>query len=91
MIIAKVVGTVVATQKDPKYEGAKLLLVQPLTLRNEPMGDPVLAIDAVGAGTGEKVLIVQEGRAANEALNKRQGPLDTAIVGIVDLVDVFSE
>jgi len=89
MTIAKVIGTVVATQKDSKYEGAKMLLVQPLNLQDKPVGDPVLAIDAVGAGVGEKVLIVQEGRAANEALNKKQGPLDTAIVGIVDLVDVF--
>jgi ethanolamine utilization protein EutN len=91
MTLAKVLGTVVATQKDPKYEGAKMLLVQPLSLKNEPMGDPVLAIDAVGAGVGEKVLIVQEGRAANDALNKQRGPLDSAIVGIVDLVDIFTE
>ncbi len=91
MTIGRVVGTVVSTQKDPKYEGAKLLLVQPLNLKDEPVGDPVLAIDAVGAGVGEKVLFVQEGRAANEALNKKQGPLDSAIVGIVDLVDVFTE
>lgn len=89
MTIAKVLGTVVATQKNPKYEGAKLLLVQPLTLNNKPMGEPVLAVDAVGAGVGERVLIVQEGRAANEALNKKQGPLDSAIVGIIDLIDTF--
>ena len=88
MTLGKVLGTVVATQKNPKYEGAKLLLVQPLSLKDEPMGEPILAIDAVGAGVGEKVLIVQEGRAANEALGKKQGPLDSAIVGIVDIVDL---
>lgn len=86
MTLGKVIGTVVATQKNPKYEGAKLLLVQPLSLANEPMGEPVLAVDAVGAGVGEKVMIVQEGRAANEAFGKKQGPLDAAIVGIVDIV-----
>jgi microcompartment protein CcmK/EutM len=91
MTLGKVLGTVVATQKDAKYEGAKLLLVQPLNLQFQPMGDAVLAIDAVGAGVGERVLFVQEGRAANDALNKKQGPFDAAIVGIVDLVDVFPE
>jgi microcompartment protein CcmK/EutM len=88
MTIAKVLGTVVATQKDPRYEGAKLLLVQPLDLRSQPVGEPVLAIDAVGAGEGEKVLIVQEGRAANDALGKKQGPMDSAIIGIVDIIDL---
>ncbi len=89
MTIAKVLGTVVATQKDSRYEGAKLLLVQPLDLKGKSIGEPVLAIDAVGAGTGEKVLIVQEGRAANDALNQQRGPIDSAIVGIVDIVDLF--
>ena len=89
MILGKVIGTVVATQKNAKYEGAKLLLVQPLTLDDKPMGEPVLAVDTVGAGEGEKVLVVQEGRAANDAFGKKQGPLDAAIVGIVDLVDLY--
>jgi ethanolamine utilization protein EutN len=88
MTLGKVLGTVVATQKNPKYEGAKLLIVQPLDLRDRPMGEPLIAIDAVGAGVGEKVLVVQEGRAANEALYKTQGPMDSAIVGIVDVVDL---
>jgi ethanolamine utilization protein EutN len=90
MTIGKVIGTLVSTQKNAKYEGAKLLIVQPLTVDDKPMGDPLIAIDAVGAGTGEKVLIVQEGRAANEALNQKQGPMDSAIIGIVDLVDIHS-
>lgn len=89
MTIGKVVGTVVSTQKNIKYHGAKLLIVQPLDLQNRPAGEPVIAIDAVGAGVGEKVLVVQEGRAANEALEKKQGPLDSAIIGIVDQVDLF--
>lgn len=91
MILGMVVGTVVATQKNPKYEGAKLLLVQPLSLEDQPMGDTVLAVDSVGAGVGEKVLVVQEGRAANDAFRTKQGPLDAAIVGIVDLVDLFQK
>ena len=86
MQLARVVGNVVATQKHPKFEGAKLLLVQPLTLDDEPRGAPLLTIDSVGAGVGEKVLIVLEGRAAGEALRKKAAPVDAAIIGIVDTV-----
>ena len=86
MQIGRVIGTVVATQKHRKLEGAKLLLVQPLTLEDEPRGAPLLTIDSVGAGVGEKVLIVIEGRAAGEALRKKAAPVDTAIIGIVDAV-----
>jgi len=84
--IGRVVGTVVATAKQRKLEGAKLLLVQPLTLAGEPRGVPVLTIDSVGAGVGEKVLIVIEGRAAGEALRRKGAPVDAAIIGIVDEV-----
>ena len=86
MQIGRVIGTVVATQKHRKLEGAKLLLVQPLTLEDEPRGAPLLTIDSVGAGVGEKVLIVIEGRAAGEALRKKAAPVDAAIIGIVDTV-----
>jgi ethanolamine utilization protein EutN len=88
MQIARVVGTVVATQKNRKLEGAKLLLVQPLTLEGQPRGVALLAIDSVGAGVGEKVLVVLEGRAAGDALGRKAAAVDAAIVGIVDSVDV---
>ncbi len=84
MQIARVVGTVVATQKHRKFEGAKLLLVQPLNADETPRGGTLLAIDGVGAGVTEKVLIVLEGRAAGEALGKKAAPVDAAIVGIID-------
>lgn len=87
MQIARVVGTVVSTQKHRKFEGAKLLLVQPLNLDDTVRGAALLAIDGVGAGVSEKVLIVLEGRAAGEALGKKGAPVDAAIVGIVDQVD----
>jgi ethanolamine utilization protein EutN len=87
MQIARVVGTVVATQKHRKFEGAKLLLVQPLNLDDTPRGTALLAIDGVGAGVHEKVLIVLEGRAAGEALNRKAAPVDAAIVGIIDHVE----
>ncbi len=87
MQIGRVVGTVVATQKNRKLEGAKLLLVQPLTLEGQDRGTAVLAIDSVGAGVGEKVLFVQEGKAAQDALRRKAAAVDAAIVGIVDTVE----
>jgi ethanolamine utilization protein EutN len=88
MQLARVVGTVVATHKHRTFEGAKLLLVQPLTLDDQPRGTALLAVDSVGAGVHEKVLIVIEGRAAGEALGRKGAPVDAAIIGIVDSVDV---
>jgi ethanolamine utilization protein EutN len=85
--IARVVGTVVSTQKHRKFEGAKLLLVQPLNLDDTARGTALLAVDGVGAGVHEKVLIVLEGRAAGEALGRKGAPVDAAIVGIIDQVD----
>jgi microcompartment protein CcmK/EutM len=88
MQLARVVGTVVATQKHRTFEGAKLLLVQPLTLDDKPWGTALLAIDTLGAGVHEKVLVVMEGRAAGEALGRTRAPVDAAVVGIVDTVDI---
>jgi ethanolamine utilization protein EutN len=85
--IARVIGTVVSTQKHRKFEGAKLLLVQPLNLDDTPRGVALLAVDSVGAGVQEKVLVVLEGRAAGEALNRKAAPVDAAIVGIIDHVE----
>jgi ethanolamine utilization protein EutN len=86
--IARVVGNVIATQKHRKFVGAKLLLVQPVTLDDQPKGPVLLAVDSVGAGVHEKVLVVMEGRAANEAIGAKGAPVDAAIVGIIDSVDV---
>ena len=88
MQIARVVGTVVATQKHRKFEGAKLLIVQPLNLDDTPRGATFLAVDGVGAGVSEKVLVVLEGRAAGEALGRKAAPVDAAIIGIIDSVTV---
>jgi ethanolamine utilization protein EutN len=91
MQLARVTGTVVATQKHRKLDGAKLLLVQPLGLDGAPRGGPLLTIDSVGAGVGERVLVVLEGRAAGEALRRKAAPVDAAIVGIVDTVTLVSD
>jgi ethanolamine utilization protein EutN len=88
--LGRVVGTVVATQKHRTFEGAKLLLVQPVTLDDKPRGAALLAVDSVGAGVNEKVLVVMEGRAAAEAVGRKGAPVDAAIIGIVDHVDVYS-
>jgi len=88
MQIARVIGTVVSTQKNRKFEGAKLLLVQPLTLDDRLRGMTMLAIDSVGAGVGEKVLVVFEGKAAGDALRRKAAAVDAAIVGIIDSVEV---
>jgi ethanolamine utilization protein EutN len=88
MQICRVVGTVVATQKHRTFEGAKLMLVQPLNLDDSPRGNALLAVDGVGAGVHEKVLVVVEGRAAGEALGKKAAPVDAAIVGIIDEVTI---
>jgi len=66
----------------------ELLLVQPVAPDETPRGTPLLAVDSVGAGVHEKVLIVLEGRAAGEALGRKAAPVDAAIIGIVDRVDV---
>jgi ethanolamine utilization protein EutN len=88
MILARVIGEVVSTQKRPQFEGAKLLILQPETPAGGQTGSALLAIDSVGAGRGELVIAVLEGRAAGEALGRKLSPVDAAIVGIVDHVDV---
>ena len=88
MMLARVLGPLVATQKHRKFEGAKLLLVQPLGETDTPRGPVLLAVDTVGAGVHEKVLVVLDGKAAGDAMQKKAAPVDAAIVGIVDHVDV---
>jgi ethanolamine utilization protein EutN len=87
MLIGRVVGNVVATQKNAKLEGTKLLLVQPLDLAGEPRGAAVLAFDAVDAGPGDRVLLLQEGRSAQLVLDRGVAAVDAAVVGVVDAVE----
>jgi ethanolamine utilization protein EutN len=88
MLIGRVIGNVVSTQKHRTFESAKLLLVQPLNADDSPRGAAILAVDGVGAGVYEKVLVVVEGRAAGETLGKKGAPVDAAIVGIIDRADM---
>ena len=88
MVLARVIGTVVSTQKHPKFEGGKLLLVQPIDPDGTSRGNPLLAVDSVGAGVHETVLVVIEGRAAGDAVGQKLAPVDSAIIGIVDSIEV---
>ena len=83
MILARVVGTVVATQKRPQFEGAKLLLVQPIGADGEDVGRPLVAVDSVGAGVGEQVFFVR-GKEASFPWHPIEVPADAGIVGIID-------
>lgn len=88
MIIGRVTGVVVGTQKHYKLEGRKLLLVQPLDLTGNERGVLVLAVDGVDAGEGDRVLVVQEGKSASMVSGRPESPLDAAVVAVVDAVDV---
>ena len=87
MHIGRVIGTVVATQKVAPLEGAKLLVVQPLTPQGEASGRPLVAIDTVRAGPGDLVYFVR-GREAAHTREEKFNPADAAIMGIVDRVDL---
>ncbi len=86
MIFARVTGTVVCTLKDEKLTGSKLLLVQPVDVAGSPKGGPLVAVDSVGAGEGELVLIVQ-GSSARQTTRTEGRPVDAVIFAIVDTVE----
>jgi ethanolamine utilization protein EutN len=88
VIIGRVVGNIVATQKQAAHEGKKILLVQPLDLTGEPMGEAFVALDAVDAGIGDRVLAVQEGFSAMTSVGHVESPIDAAVIGVVDLVEI---
>jgi ethanolamine utilization protein EutN len=87
MILAKIVGTVVATRKDERLVSSKLLVARPIDPRGKAEGSYLVAVDTVDAGFGETVLIVS-GSSARMASGMKDCPVDAAIVGIVDTVDV---
>ncbi len=87
MLLARVVGTVVATRKDPRLVSTKLMIARPMDPRGKPEGGYLVAVDTVDAGVGETVLIVS-GSSARMASGMKDCPIDAAIVGIVDAVEV---
>jgi ethanolamine utilization protein EutN len=88
MVIGRVIGDVVATQKHESHLGRKALLVQPLNLDGTDRGDAVVALDAVDAGTGDRVLLVMEGFSAMTSVGRPQSPIDMAVVGVIDRLDL---
>ena len=89
MILARVVGSVVATRKDPRLEGNKLLIVRPITPEGKEEGAYLVAVDTVGAGSRETVLIVS-GSSARMAEGCKDKPVDSSIIGIVDTVHMHN-
>jgi ethanolamine utilization protein EutN len=87
--MGRVVGDVVATQKTPSHVGRKILLVQPLQLDGSDRGVPVLALDSVDAGAGDRVLLVMEGFSAMTAVGRPNSPIDMAVIGVIDSVDLI--
>jgi ethanolamine utilization protein EutN len=89
MLIARVIGDVVATQKGPSHNARKILLVQPLNLDGSDRGEAVLALDAVDAGIGERVLLSTEGFSAMTAVGRPNSPIDAAVIGVIDEVSLI--
>ncbi len=87
MQVARVMGEVVSTVKDPNLTGLKILVLQPLTAAGKPSGKTLVALDSVGAGVGEQVFYVR-GREASFPFLPGEPPADATVVGIVDAVDV---
>ncbi len=91
MILGRVLGDVVATAQHESHRGRKILLVQPVNPDDSERGQAVLALDAVDAGVGDRVLVVQEGFAAMTAAGRPNSPIDMTIVGVVDAVEIKEE
>jgi ethanolamine utilization protein EutN len=89
MLIGRVIGDVVATQKAKSHEGQKILVVQPLNLDGSDRGEAVLALDAVDAGTGERVLLATEGYSAMTAVGRPNSPIDMAVIGVIDSIETI--
>jgi ethanolamine utilization protein EutN len=87
MIIARILGTVVSTQKDERLKGKKLLIVKPLNLDGTDGSGYVVAVDTVGAGFQERVLVVS-GSSARLAQGMKDTPVDASIVGVIDSIDI---
>ena len=88
MLIARVIGEVVSTQKHASHVGRQALIVQPLNLDGTDRGDAVIALDAVDAGVGDRVLLVTEGFSAMTGVGRPQSPIDMAVVGFIDNIDL---
>ncbi|CAM3950786.1 EutN/CcmL family microcompartment protein [Alkalicoccus chagannorensis] len=91
MVIGRITGSIVATSKDERLQGRKMLVVQPLDMKTlEPDGKPLVSIDSIGSGTGEVVMVVG-GSSARQTNITKDTPVDSAIVAIIDHIDMDGE
>ena len=90
MLIAHVIGELVSTHKHQSHAGRKALIVQPVDLDGSKRGDAVIAFDAVDAGVGDRVLLVTEGFSAMTSVGRPESPIDMAVVGVIDRIDLDS-
>jgi microcompartment protein CcmK/EutM len=90
MLIARVIGELISTHKHESHVGRKALIVQPLDLDGSQRGDAVIAFDAVDAGVGDRVLLVTEGFSAMTSVGRPQSPIDMAVVGVIDSIELDS-
>src|SRR5579864_935852 len=88
MLIAQVIGELISTHKHESHVGRKALIVQPLDLDGSKRGDAVIAFDAVDAGVGDRVLLVTEGFSAMTSVGRPQSPIDMAVVGVIDRINL---
>ena len=89
MVIGRVIGQLVATHKHPSHEGRKVLIVQPLNLDGSDRGEAVLALDAVDAGVGDRILLSTDGWASSSAAGRPQSPIDMAVIGFIDEIEIL--
>ncbi|MCP5111249.1 MAG: EutN/CcmL family microcompartment protein [bacterium] len=90
MLIARVIGEVVATTKHETHADRKALLVQPLDLDGTDLGNTLVALDSVDAGRGDRVLVTTEGFSAMTSVGRgRQAPIDSAVIGVIDHIDIL--
>lgn len=86
MILGKVIGSIWATQKEEGMNQLKLLIIEPITWKGEPIGQPIIAADRIGAGEGERVIISRGSPA--RTIFRKDAPIDAVVVGIVDSLEV---
>lgn len=91
MLMGRVIGNVVATAKHASHADQKLLLVQPLDLAEKATGAPFVAVDAVDAGVGDRVLLALDGWAAMTAVNRPRSPIDAAVIGVIDQLNLVDD
>src|SRR5882762_7795746 len=88
MLIARVIGELVSTHKHKSDVGRKAIIVQPLDLDGSDRGDAVIALDAVDAGVGDRVLLVTEGFSAMTSVGRPESPIDMSVIGFIDHIDL---